>query len=220
MTEKCPGAAAKLWDDKASSICETKSTYSCEQWLLYALFLVLYLLFWMSVRNLAACNLDLRTAGQHPSILWDVCCLHINKKALLPVTWAKFMPFSFCIIRIISLLYHIILIISSIQNSIWVRIHCWKLSNWHIHHRGSVSIQTQSSLDSSIDLQRAVSHDIRCRNRPVRIGLADASQAAPNSGLNFLAPNPSIVAGMTQRFPARRDRDSEIDTNLQYNWYN
>ena len=31
MTEKCPGAAAKLWDDKASSICETKSTYSCEQ---------------------------------------------------------------------------------------------------------------------------------------------------------------------------------------------
>ena len=31
MTDKCPGAAAKLWDDKARSLCETKSTYSCEQ---------------------------------------------------------------------------------------------------------------------------------------------------------------------------------------------
>ena len=67
-----PGAAAKLWDDEASSLCETKSTYSCEQWLLYALFLVLYLLFWMYVHDLAACNLDLRTAGWHTLILWDV----------------------------------------------------------------------------------------------------------------------------------------------------
>ena len=45
MTDKCPGAAAKLWDDQASSLCEAKSTYSGEQRLLYALFLVLYLLF-------------------------------------------------------------------------------------------------------------------------------------------------------------------------------
>ena len=45
MTDKCPGAAAELWDDQASSLCEAKSTYSGEQRLLYALFLVLYLLF-------------------------------------------------------------------------------------------------------------------------------------------------------------------------------
>ncbi len=31
MTDKCPGAAAKLWDDQASSLCEAKSTYSGEQ---------------------------------------------------------------------------------------------------------------------------------------------------------------------------------------------
>ncbi len=38
MTDKpeCPGAAAKLWDDQASSLCEAKSTYSGEQRLLYA----------------------------------------------------------------------------------------------------------------------------------------------------------------------------------------
>ena len=97
MTDKCPGAAAtwKLWGDQASSLCEAKPTYSCEQRLLYALFLGLYLLFWMSVQDLAACNLDLRTAGRHTSILWDVSCHHINKKALLHAMWAQFMPFSF-----------------------------------------------------------------------------------------------------------------------------
>ena len=26
MTDRCPGAAAKLWDDQASSLCEAKST--------------------------------------------------------------------------------------------------------------------------------------------------------------------------------------------------
>jgi hypothetical protein len=71
--------------------------------------------------------------------------------------------------------------------------------------------------DSFINLQRAVSHDVSCHNRPVRIGLADVLQPSSNSGLNFLAPNPSIVAGMTERFPSRRDRDSEIDMNLQNN---
>ena len=95
MTDKCPGAAAELWDDQASSLCEAKSTYSGEQGLLYALCLVLYLLFQMSVQDLAACNLNLRTAGRYTLILWDVSCHHINKKALLPVTWAQFMPFSF-----------------------------------------------------------------------------------------------------------------------------
>ena len=69
MTDKCPGVAAKLWDDQASSLCEAKSTYSGEQRLLYALFLVLYLLFQMSVQDLAAYNLNLRTAGRHTLIL-------------------------------------------------------------------------------------------------------------------------------------------------------
>ena len=63
MTDKCPGAAAKLWDEQASSFCKAKSTYSGQQRLLYALFLVLYLLFCFSVQDLAACKLDLRTAG-------------------------------------------------------------------------------------------------------------------------------------------------------------
>jgi hypothetical protein len=175
----------------------------------------------MSVHDLAACNLNLRTAGRHTLILWDVSCHHINKKALLPVTWAKFMPFSFCIIRIISLLYHIILIISSIQNSIWVRIHCWKLSNWHIHHRGSVSIQTQSSLDSSIDLQRAVSHDIRCLNRPIWIVLADVRQPT-STQFRFEPITQSIdTCGKDcTLFLPDVIGDSEIGTNLQNNWYN
>ena len=69
MTDKCPGAAAEHWDDQASSLCEAKSTYSGEQGLLYALCLVLYLLFQMSVQDLAACNLNLRTAGSYTLIL-------------------------------------------------------------------------------------------------------------------------------------------------------
>ncbi len=40
-------------------------------------------LFWLSVQDLAACNIDLCTAGQHTTIHWDVSCHHIKKKALL-----------------------------------------------------------------------------------------------------------------------------------------
>ena len=72
---------------------------------------------------------------------------------------------SFGIIRINSLLFTIILIISKIRNSIWVRIHCRKLAKKHIHHRGSVSIQTNSIRDSTIKHQSVSSHDVRCRNR-------------------------------------------------------
>jgi hypothetical protein len=43
----------------------------------------------------------------------------------------------FCIIRIISLLFVIILIIAQDRNGIWVCIHCRKLASLHIHHRGS-----------------------------------------------------------------------------------
>ena len=43
MTDKCPGAPAKLWGVQASSHYEAKPTYSAEKRLLYALFLVLFL---------------------------------------------------------------------------------------------------------------------------------------------------------------------------------
>ena len=56
MTDKCPGAPATLQNERASSLYEARSTYSAEKRLLYALFLVLYLLFWMSVQDWAACN--------------------------------------------------------------------------------------------------------------------------------------------------------------------
>jgi hypothetical protein len=69
MTDKCPGAPAKLWDDQASSLYEVKPTYSAERRLLNALFLVLFLLFPLSVQDLAACNIDLRTSAQHTTIL-------------------------------------------------------------------------------------------------------------------------------------------------------
>ncbi len=49
-----------------------------------------------------ACNIDLRTAGRHTTILWDVSCHRIKKKALLPVTWAQFMAFPFLLYE----LYH------------------------------------------------------------------------------------------------------------------
>ncbi len=47
MTDKFPGAPTKLWDDQASSHYEAKPTYSAEKRILYALFLVLFLLFWL-----------------------------------------------------------------------------------------------------------------------------------------------------------------------------
>ncbi len=69
MTDKCPGKPAKLWDDQASQFNEAKPTYSAERILLYALCLVLFLLFRLSVQDLAACSIDLGTAGKHTTIL-------------------------------------------------------------------------------------------------------------------------------------------------------
>ena len=128
----------------------------------------------------------------------------------------------FCIIRITSLLYHIILIISWVQNSFWVRIDCWKPSNWHIHHRGSVSIQTKGSLDSFIDLQRAVSNDdSRCLNRPIGIVLADVRQPT-STQFRFEPITQSIdTCGKDcTLFLPDVIGDSEIGTNLRNNWYN
>ena len=42
MTDKCPGAPAKVQDEHASSLYEAKPTYLAEQILFYTLFLVLY----------------------------------------------------------------------------------------------------------------------------------------------------------------------------------
>ena len=87
--------------------------------------------------------------------------------------------FLLCIIRLKTLLFATILIIALIRNGIWVRIHCRKLANWHIHHRGSASIQTKSIRDLFINLHHAglpCSHDVSFRNRPIRIGLVDVRQ--------------------------------------------
>jgi hypothetical protein len=69
MTDKCPGVPAKLCDDQASLLYEAKPTYSAERRQLYALFLVLFLLFQLSVQDLAAGNIDQRTAGRYTTIL-------------------------------------------------------------------------------------------------------------------------------------------------------
>jgi hypothetical protein len=69
MTDKCPGVPAKLWDDQASPFNKATPTYSAERRLLYALCLVLFLLFQLSVQDLAACSFDLGTAGQHTTFL-------------------------------------------------------------------------------------------------------------------------------------------------------
>ncbi len=69
MTDKCPGVPAKLCDDQASLYYEAKPTHSAERRLLYALYLVSFLLFLLSVQDLAAGTIDLRTAGRHTTIL-------------------------------------------------------------------------------------------------------------------------------------------------------
>ncbi len=60
--DKAPAASSQLQDDQASSLYEAMPTYSAEQGLLNTLFLELYLLFWISVQDLAACNFYLCTA--------------------------------------------------------------------------------------------------------------------------------------------------------------
>ena len=144
MTEKCPGAPAVLWDEQESSRYQDKSTFPAEQRLLYALFFLLYLLFWMSDQDWAACNLDLRNARRHTTNLWDASCRGIKKKALLAVTRAQFMPFSFVLFTLCHYYLLLLSLFPKLKTAIWVRIHCRILANRHIHHRWSVSIQTKS----------------------------------------------------------------------------
>ncbi len=159
---------------------EAMPTYSAEQGLLYALFLVLYLLFWISVQDLAACNLDLRTARLHK-------LTYSSMRGGIPLDQDKSSPcyymgpmhaLFFCMKHIISLLYHYYTYYFKIWNCIWVRIHCRKIAHQHIHHRGSVSVQTQNIRDSNINLQQAVSHAVSCRDLSIGIGLAHVRQPA------------------------------------------
>ncbi len=86
------GASEIRRNQQASSLYQAKSTYAAERKLLYALLFILYLLFWMSDQDWAARNLDLRTAGQHTTNLWEVSCHHFKKKALLAGTWPPMAP--------------------------------------------------------------------------------------------------------------------------------
>jgi hypothetical protein len=81
-----------------------------------------------------------------------------------------------CIIHIISLSYQDYTPCFKIGNCIWVCIHCRKLPNQHIHHRGSVRIQTKSIRDSIINLQQVLSHAVNFSNLPIWKGLADVLQ--------------------------------------------
>ncbi len=110
-----------------------------------------------------------------------------------------------CIIRIISLLYHYYTYYFKIRNGTGVlRIHSTgrKLANQHIHHRGSVSIQTKSIRDSIINLQQALSHAVSFHNQQhiLIIGLADVRQPCCTQFRLELSTHPLIVAAMTELF--------------------
>jgi hypothetical protein len=117
----------------------------------------------------------------------------------------------FYIISIMSLLFHIILIISEIKNAIWVHIHCKKLANLHIHHWGSVSIQTKSIKDSISKSQSLLSHCGSWCNRPIRIGLADVREPfSTQYRLELIRVTQCINSrcnrcALSRAFPARRD---------------
>ncbi len=128
-------------------------------------------------------------------------------------------PF-FCIIHIMSLLFAIMLMISKLETAIWVRIHCRKLANPHIHHRWSVSIQPKSINDSIRKHQSVFSHWGSCLNHPIgpiRLGLTDELQTtrfkliaqcidSHGNGSAFFLPD--VIC------------NSEINQNLHNNWHN
>ncbi len=140
------------------------------------------------------------------------CCCHMGPiQALLD-----------CIIRFFSLLYHYYTYYFKIRNSVWVHIHCRKLANQHIHHRGSVTIQTKSIRDSIINLQQALSHAVSFRNRPIRIGISDIRQPCSTQSRLELSTQWSIDSLGNDWALLLPDviGDSKFDTNLWYNWYN
>ena len=138
----------------------------------------------MSVQDLAACNLDLCTAGRHTTNIWEESCHHIKKNALLAVSWAQFMPFSF----VLYALYHY-----------YITLNCYYtyyFKHWK-RHLGAYSLQKTCPLahppqgisehtneenqnrdirDSNIKLELAVPPVVSCRDQPIGIGLADVRQ--------------------------------------------
>jgi hypothetical protein len=99
-----------------------------------------------------------------------------------------------------------------------VHIRCRKFANLHIQHRGSVSIQTMSIRDSFINVQRAVSHDVSCRNRSIGIGFADVRQLSSTQfRLDLITQSIDRRGNSYTLFLPDVIGDSEFDTNLQYN---
>ncbi len=101
-----------------------------------------------------------------------------------------------------------------------MRIHYKKLADRHPphRHRGSVSIQTMSIRDSFINLQQALSHAVCICNRPIQIGLADVCQPS-STQFRFEIITRSIDSRgyHWELFLLDVIRDSEFNTNLQYN---
>ncbi len=169
----------------------------------------------------AACNLDLRTVGQHASNLWEVSCHCIKKKALIAGTWAQSMPYSFVLFALCQYYFILYVLFQKSKNVIWVHIHCRKLANWHIRDWGSVSIQTKSIKDSIIKHQGLFSHCGSWRNWPIRIGLADVRE--PSSRQFRLEPITQCInshCNGSALFLPDVICDSEFDMNLWHNWYN
>jgi hypothetical protein len=129
-----------LWHDQASPFNEAKPTYSAEKRLFYALCLVLFIIFLLSGQHSAACNICRPTYNDSMR-----CFMPSHQEENSPSChMGPIHGLFFCIICIISLLFSIIPIISQFRIGIWVRIHCRKLVNQHIHHGGSTRIQSKS----------------------------------------------------------------------------
>ncbi len=169
------GASEALWSAGDLALSSQVNIWSWMTTIIRIIF-IFYFLFWLFGQDWAARNLDLHTAGQHASNLWEVSCHCIKKKALIAGTCAQSMPFSFVLFALCHYYFILYLLFQKSKNAIWVRIHCRKLANRYIHHWGSVSIHTKSIKDSIIKHQGLCSHSGSWRNRPIGIGLADVRE--------------------------------------------
>jgi hypothetical protein len=105
-----------------------------------------------------------------------------------------------------SLLY---LLFQKSKNASWVSTHCRKLANRHIHHWGSVSIQTKSIKDSVTKHQSLLSHCGGWCSRPIGIGLVDVRK--PSSTRFSLEPITRCINSQWLRvFPARHNQQFRV----------
>jgi hypothetical protein len=126
MTDKCPGAPAKLQNEQASSLFKP----SQHIWLnedYYTHYLFYYTYYFACLARIE--QLVTSTAGRHTTIQLEVSCHGIKKQALLAVIWAQVMPFSFVSFTV----YHYyFLLFSLFQNSI-MQLGCiFTAENWPI----------------------------------------------------------------------------------------